>query len=119
MIAEGRPAFIGMIVRSRIEDQRQRRFVTGSQELLPRARQLVAERDRSAARQAADPCRIFTPAMTVADCDDGIHIVQFWTPVRSARPCVVMRRIRQVCSGGCVSPPGRLNGTRVRRCGEA
>jgi hypothetical protein len=26
--------------------------VTGSQELLPRARQLVAERDRSAARQA-------------------------------------------------------------------
>ena len=50
-------AVIGMIIGSRIEDQRQRRFVTGSQELLPRARQLVAERDRSAARQAADPSR--------------------------------------------------------------
>ena len=23
--------------------------------------------------------RIFTPATTVADCDDGVHIVQFWT----------------------------------------
>ena len=46
-MAERRPAVIGMITGSRTEDQWQRRFVTGSQELLPRARQLIAERDRS------------------------------------------------------------------------
>jgi len=37
---------------------------------------------------------------------------------RSARPCVVTRRIRQVHPGPC-SAPGCLNGTRVRRCGAA
>ncbi len=52
-------------------------------------------------------------------CDDGMHIVQFWTECPQRSSLRGDARIRQVHPRWPHSSAGRLNGTRVRRCGEA
>ncbi len=69
-------------------------------------------------RGSARPAEYLRPPRRSAGCDDGIHIVQFWTacPQRSSL------RADAVNSAGAPGWPrsasGRLNSTQVRRCGQ-